>query len=346
MFIDQAKIYIKAGSGGSGISSFRREKYVPHGGPDGGDGGKGGDVIFQASHRATTLLDLKYLRHYEAKPGRHGEGTNKHGRNGADVTVTVPVGTIIKNHQTSEVLADLIEDGQIVIIARGGKGGRGNSQFSSSTNRAPTNFEPGMPGEQFTLDLELKLLADVGLVGYPNAGKSTMISTLSAARPEIADYPFTTLVPNLGVVPFGEYRSFVMADIPGLIEGAHSGKGLGIQFLKHIQRTAFLLYLIDISEWAQEDPLEAFAILQRELSTFDNHLADRPFVIIGTKLDVKGDGEKLLKLQQYSNEHGLTFFAVSSATREGLDALVTYIGSRLDEVKEPCDISSSPAPNA
>ena len=339
MFIDQAKIYIKAGMGGSGKSSFRREKYVPHGGPDGGDGGKGGDVIFQASHRATTLLDLKYLRHYEAKPGRHGESTNKHGRNGADVTVTVPVGTIIKDHRTSDILADLIEDGQTVVIARGGKGGRGNSQFTSSTNRAPTNFEPGMPGEQLTLDLELKLLADVGLVGYPNAGKSTMISTLSAARPEIADYPFTTLVPNLGVVPFGEYRSFVMADIPGLIEGAHSGKGLGIQFLKHIQRTAFLLYLIDISEWAQEDPLEALAVLQRELSTFDDHLAERPFVIIGTKIDVKGDGEKLLKLQQYSNEHELPFFAVSSATREGLDALVTYIGSRLEEAKESCSIS-------
>jgi len=339
MFIDQAKIYIKAGHGGSGISSFRREKYVPHGGPNGGDGGNGGDVVFQASNRATTLLDLKYLRHYEAKNGRPGEPTNKHGRNGADVTVTVPVGTIIKNHETNDILADLVEDGQIVIIARGGKGGRGNSRFTTSTNRAPTKFETGMPGEQFTLNLELKLLADVGLVGFPNAGKSTMISTLSSARPEIADYPFTTLEPNLGVVPLGEYRSFVMADIPGLIEGAHSGKGLGIQFLKHIQRTAFLLYLIDISEWAQEDPLEALAILQRELSTFDGELAERPYVIIGTKLDLQGDGTKLVKLQEYCNERELPFFTVSSATREGLDGLVTYIGSRLDEVKESCNIS-------
>jgi len=333
MFIDQAKIYIKAGNGGSGISSFRREKYVPHGGPNGGDGGKGGDVAFQASIRATTLLDLKYLRHYEAKPGRPGEDSNKHGRNGADVTVTVPMGTIIKIHQTNDILADLVEDGQIVVIARGGKGGRGNSRFTTSTNRAPTKFETGKPGEQFTLDLELKLLADVGLVGFPNAGKSTMISTLSAARPEIADYPFTTLRPNLGVVPFGEYRSFVMADIPGLIKGAHSGKGLGIQFLKHIQRTAFLLYLIDISEWAPEDPLKALAILQRELLAFDDHLGERPYVIIGTKLDLKGDGTNLLKLQQYCDKHEVPFFSVSSATREGLDALVTYIGSRLDEVK-------------
>ena len=339
MFIDQAKIYVKAGNGGSGISSFRREKYVPHGGPNGGDGGNGGNVIFEASHRATTLLDLKYLRHYEAKNGRPGEPSNKHGRNGADVTVTVPVGTIIKDHETNDILADLIEDGQTIVIARGGKGGRGNARFTSSTNRAPRKFEPGMSGEQFTLDLELKLLADVGLVGFPNAGKSTLISTLSAARPEIADYPFTTLQPNLGVVSFGEYRSFVVADIPGLIEGAHSGKGLGIQFLKHIQRTAFLLYLIDISEWAQEDPLEALAILQRELSAFDDDLADRPFVVIGTKFDLKGDGAKLLKLQQYCEEHELPFFTVSSATREGLDDLVNYIGTRLDEVKESCNIS-------
>ncbi len=339
MFIDQAKIFIKAGHGGSGTSSFRREKYVPHGGPNGGDGGKGGDVVFQASNRMTTLLDLKYLRHYEAKNGRPGEPTNKHGRNGADITVTVPVGTIIKDHETNEILADLIKDGQRVVLARGGKGGRGNSRFTSSTNRAPTTFETGQPGEQFTLDLELKLLADVGLVGFPNAGKSTMISTLSAARPEIADYPFTTLQPNLGVVPFGKYRSFVMADIPGLIEGAHSGKGLGIQFLKHIQRTAFLLYLIDISEWAPEDPLEALSILQRELSAYDDNLAERPFVIIGTKLDLQGEGTNVLKLRQYCHEHGLPFFAVSSATREGLAGLVNYIGTRLDDVKESCNIS-------
>ena len=331
MFIDQAKILVKAGNGGSGTCSFRREKYVPYGGPNGGDGGDGGNVVFKASTRATTLLDLKYLRHYEAKPGRPGEKSNKHGRNGADVTVTVPVGTIIKELETNQVLADLIEDGQTAIIARGGKGGRGNARFATSTNRAPRQFEPGTPGEEFNLNLELKLLADVGLVGFPNAGKSTLISTLSAARPEIADYPFTTLKPNLGVVPLGEYRSFVMADIPGLIEGAHTGKGLGIQFLKHIQRTAFLLYMIDISEWASEDPIETLAVLRRELSTFDGDLGERPYAIIGTKLDLQGDGSKLEKLQQYCEEHQLPFFTISSATREGLDALVPYIGSRLEE---------------
>jgi len=339
MFIDQAKIYVKAGNGGKGASSFRREKYVPHGGPDGGDGGNGGHVVMRAATRATTLLDLKYLRHYKAKPGRPGEGTNKHGRNGGNVTVTVPVGTIIKNHETDEVLADMIEDGQTIIIARGGKGGRGNARFATSTNRAPIKFEPGMPGEVLSLNLELKLLADVGLVGFPNAGKSTLISALSAARPEVANYPFTTLRPHLGVVPFGEYRSFVMADIPGIIEGAHTGKGLGIQFLKHIQRTAFLLYLIDISEWAPDEPLEALTILRHELAAFDNHLGERPYAIIGTKHDIRGDGNNLLKLQQYCDEHQLPFLTISSATREGLDALVTYIVSCMDEAKESCTSS-------
>jgi len=339
MFIDQAKIYVKAGNGGKGASSFRREKYVPHGGPDGGDGGNGGHVILRAATRATTLLDLKYLRHYEAKPGRPGESTNKHGRNGGDVTVTVPVGTIIKDHETGEILADMIEDGQTIIIARGGKGGRGNARFTTSTNRAPRNQEPGKLGEELCLNLELKLLADVGLVGFPNAGKSTLISALSAARPEVANYPFTTLRPHLGVVPFGDYRSFVMADIPGIIEGAHEGKGLGIQFLKHIQRTAFLLYLIDISEWAPDDPLESLAILRRELSAFDDHLGERPYAIIGTKFDLQGNGDNLLKLQQYCNEHQLPFLTISSATREGLDALVTYIVSRMEEAKASCNIS-------
>ena len=340
MFIDHAKIHVKAGNGGSGACSFRREKYVPYGGPDGGDGGNGGHVVMRASTRTTTLLDLKYLRHYEAKPGRPGEKSNKHGRNGRSITVTVPVGTVIKNEETGEILADLIEDGQTVIIAHGGKGGRGNARFTTSTNRAPRQHEPGTPGEELWLNLELKLLADVGLVGFPNAGKSTLISALSAARPEVANYPFTTLRPHLGVVPFGDYRSFVMADIPGIIEGAHEGKGLGIQFLKHIQRTAFLLYLIDISEWAPDDPVESLAILRRELSAFDDHLGERPYAIIGTKIDLQGDGGNLLKLQRYCTDHELPFLAISSATRVGLDDLVTYLGSRLEEVKESCNVSS------
>ena len=339
MFIDQAKIYVKAGNGGSGACSFRREKYVPYGGPDGGDGGNGGNVIFQASNRATTLLDLKYFRHYEAENGRPGAKTNKHGKNGADITVKVPVGTIVKKLETDKILADLIEDGQVALIAQGGKGGKGNTRFTSSTNRAPKQFEPGTPGEELVLNLELKLLADVGLVGFPNAGKSTLISTISAARPEIADYPFTTLKPNLGVVPLGNYRSFVMADIPGLIEGAHTGKGLGIQFLKHIQRTAFLLYLIDISEWASDDPVETLSVLQRELSTFDGDLGERPYAIIGTKLDLQGNGSKLERLRQHCKKQQLPFFAISSANREGLDAIVPYISSRLDEIKETCNVN-------
>lgn len=337
MFIDQAKIYVKAGNGGSGVCSFRREKYVPYGGPDGGDGGDGGNVIFQASNRATTLLDLKYLRHYEAGNGHPGTKTNKHGRNGTDITVTVPVGTTIKELETSQILVDLIEDGQTAMVAQGGKGGKGNTRFATSTNRAPRQFEHGTPGEERNLNLELKLLADVGLVGFPNAGKSTLISTISAARPEIANYPFTTLKPNLGVVPLGDYRSFVMADIPGLIEGAHTGKGLGIQFLKHIQRTVFLLYLIDISEWALDDPIETLSVLKYELSTFDDDLGERPYAIIGTKLDLQGDGSKLERLQQHCEKQQLPFFAISSATREGLDAIVLYIVSRLDEIKETCN---------
>jgi len=339
MFIDQAKIYVKAGNGGSGACSFRREKYVPYGGPDGGDGGNGGNVIFQASNRATTLLDLKYFRHYEAENGRPGAKTNKHGKNGADITVKVPVGTIVKKLETDKILADLIEDGQAALIAQGGKGGKGNTRFTSSTNRAPKQFEPGTPGEELVLNLELKLLADVGLVGFPNAGKSTLISTVSAARPETADYPFTTLKPNLGVVPLDDYRSFVMADIPGLIEGAHAGKGLGTQFLKHIQRTTFLLYLIDISEWASEDPVETLSVLQHELSTFDEDLGKRPYAIIGTKLDLQGNGSKLEKLSRHCEKQQLSFFTISSATREGLKSIVSYIGSRLDKIKETCNVS-------
>ena len=339
MFIDQATIYVKAGNGGSGACSFRREKYVPYGGPDGGDGGNGGNVVFQASTRATTLLDFNYLRHYEAKAGRSGERSHRHGRNGTDVTVNVPVGTIIKEQETAEVLAELIENGQIAVMARGGKGGRGNARFATSTNRAPRQHELGTPGEEVWLNLELKLLADVGLVGFPNAGKSTLIAALSAARPEVANYPFTTLRPHLGVVPFGEYRSFVMADIPGLIEGAHMGKGLGIQFLKHIHRTTFLLYLIDISEWTVDDPLKTFAILRHELLAFDEHFGERPYAIIGTKLDLQGDGTNLLKLQSYCDDHHVPMLAISSATRQGLDTLVPYIGSRLDEGKASCNVN-------
>ena len=333
MFIDHAKIFVRSGNGGNGGCSFRREKFVPHGGPDGGDGGNGGSVVATASTRVTTLLDLKYRRHYEAKSGAPGQKANRHGRTGADVTITVPVGTVIRCAETRELLADLVTPEQRVIVAKGGKGGKGNARFATSTNRAPRTFEEGTPGEEWHLDLELKLLADVGLVGFPNAGKSTLISTLSAARPEIADYPFTTLKPHLGVVPVGEYDSFVMADIPGLIQGAHTGKGLGHQFLKHIQRTRFLLYLIDVSDWTTDDPVNTLRVLQEELSAFDLTLGKRAFAVVGTKIDAQGNGQRRLEIERYCRDQQVTFFPISAATREGLDTLRTFMAQRLQEIE-------------
>ena len=333
MFIDHAKIFVRSGNGGNGGCSFRREKFVPHGGPDGGDGGNGGSVVATASTRVTTLLDLKYQRHYEAESGAPGQKANRHGRTGADVTITVPVGTVIRHAETNELLADLVTPEQRVIVAKGGKGGKGNARFATSTNRAPRTFEEGTPGEELHLDLELKLLADVGLVGFPNAGKSTLISTLSAARPEIADYPFTTLQPHLGVVPMGEYDSFVMADIPGLIQGAHRGKGLGHQFLKHIQRTRFLLYLIDVSDWTTDDPVNTLRVLREELSAFDRTLGQRAFAVVGTKIDTQGNGQRRRDIEGYCRDQQMTFFPISSATREGLDTLRTFLVQRLQEIE-------------
>ena len=329
MFIDHAKIFVQAGDGGDGVCSFHREKFMPNGGPDGGNGGHGGHVIFQASTRMTTLLDLKYRRHYEAGSGRSGQKNHRYGRAGADVTITVPVGTIVKNAETRDLLTDFVDPDQATIVARGGKGGKGNSRFATSTNQAPRKFERGIPGEKLWLDLELKLLADVGLVGLPNAGKSTLLSTLSAAHPEIADYPFTTLRPHLGVVALGEYDSCVMADIPGLIQGAHAGKGLGHQFLKHIQRTRFLLYLIDISEWTTDDPVRTFHVLRDELSAFDHTLGQRAFAIAGAKLDIQGQGERLQNIRRYCETERITFFPIASATGEGLDALRAFLAQRL-----------------
>lgn len=333
MFIDHAKIFVRSGNGGNGGCSFRREKFVPHGGPDGGDGGNGGSVVATASTRVTTLLDLKYRRHYEAESGAPGQKANRHGRTGADVTITLPVGTVIRRAETNELLADLVTPEQRVIVAKGGKGGKGNARFATSTNRAPRTFEEGTPGEELHLDLELKLLADVGLVGFPNAGKSTLIATLSAARPEIADYPFTTLQPHLGVVPMGEYDSFVMADIPGLIQGAHRGKGLGHQFLKHIQRTRFLLYLIDVSDWTTDDPVNTLCVLQEELSAFDRTLGQRAFAVAGTKIDAQGNGQRRREIERYCRDQQVTFFPISSATREGLDTLRTFMAQRLQEIE-------------
>ncbi|MCZ6801487.1 MAG: GTPase ObgE [Nitrospirae bacterium] len=336
MFIDQARIFVQAGNGGDGKCSFRREKFVPFGGPDGGDGGHGSDIVMTASYRATTLLDLKYRRHYVAESGKGGQGSDCHGRAGTYSDITVPVGTVVKDEETGKILGDFTVDGQSIIIAKGGKGGKGNARFASSTNRAPREFETGTPGEAFWLTLELKLLADVGLVGFPNAGKSTLISAISAARPQIADYPFTTLQPYLGVVAFNELESFVIADIPGIIEGAHEGKGLGFQFLRHIQRTAFLLYLVDCSEWAETDPIDSFEILRQELSSYDPHLGERSFAIVGTKQDIQGDGQHFGKLQQYCQKKQLTFFPISSATREGLTELIQYLGVHLKNRPIPC----------
>ncbi len=329
MFIDHAKIFVQAGDGGNGACSFLREKCMPYGGPDGGDGGQGGNIICKASTRMTTLLDLKYQRHHKAESGRSGQKKNRHGRAGDDVTITVPVGTIVKDAETKNVLMDLVDPDQFAIVARGGKGGRGNSRFATSTNQAPRKFEQGIPGEKLWLELELKLLADVGLVGLPNAGKSTLLSTISAAHPEIADYPFTTLRPYLGVVAIGEYNSCVVADIPGLIQGAHAGKGLGHQFLKHIQRTRFLLYLVDISEWTTDDPVRTFHVLQEELSAFDQTLGQRAFAIAGTKLDIQGQGERLRDMRRYCETQQIAFLPIASATGEGLDALRAFFAQRL-----------------
>lgn len=286
-FIDSARIHVRAGDGGVGCVSFRREKFVPKGGPDGGDGGRGGSIIIKANGQLNTLLDYRYRSTYAARRGEHGMGSNKTGRSGDDVTLHVPTGTIIRDSATNEILGDLVNDGDSVVVARGGRGGRGNAAFATSTNQAPREYERGTPGEEREIDLELKLLADVGLVGFPNVGKSTLISVISAARPKIADYPFTTLVPHLGIVRMDEGKSFVVADIPGLIEGAHEGKGLGVQFLRHIERTRVLVFLLDCTS---NDPLEDYRVLQNELRLFNKGLLKKPRLVAVTKIDVLDAG--------------------------------------------------------
>jgi GTP-binding protein len=293
-----------------------------------------------ASQRLTTLLDLRYQQQYAAKAGGSGQGSNKHGRTGPDVIVRVPVGTVIFDDATGEPLADLIWDGQSQVAARGGRGGRGNARFATSTNRVPTQFEHGTAGEERWLRLELKLLADVGLVGFPNAGKSTLIAAISSAHPKIADYPFTTLTPTLGVVSWGDDRSFVVADIPGLIAGAHEGKGLGLQFLRHIERTSFLLHLIDISEWASEDPVVGFEVLRKELASYDAALDIKPFAVVGTKLDISGNHQRLDKLRTYCQRRRLRFFPISAATHEGLVALLSFVGQQVESLRVPCATGS------
>jgi GTP-binding protein len=330
-FIDYVTIHISSGHGGKGCTSFRREKYVPRGGPDGGDGGRGGHAIFRADPQLGTLLDLRYQRTYPAENGRPGQGKKKFGRDGKDCVIEVPVGSVIKDADSGEVLADLDSPGAEFLAARGGKGGLGNSNFATSVRQAPTYSQPGLPGEEKHLLVELKLLADVGLIGLPNAGKSTLISVISNARPKIADYPFTTLVPNLGVVKFEDHRSFVVADIPGLIEGAHEGVGLGFRFLRHVERTRLLLHLVDISVATEGDPVESMLMLNRELELYSPELSEKPMAVAATKTDSAGEGEALDKLSAYCKTNGIDFFPVSAVTNTGMKDLLAYLAAKVVE---------------
>jgi GTP-binding protein len=320
MFIDEVRIRVKAGDGGNGCLAFRREKYVPRGGPSGGDGGRGGDVILVASEHQNTLLHLRYNPEHKAERGRHGEGSNRTGREGVSVEVPVPVGTVVYDADSGELLHDFTKNGERFTVAQGGRGGRGNQHFATPTHQAPTEHEPGRPGEEKHLRLELKLLADVGLVGFPNAGKSTLISRISAARPKIADYPFTTLEPNLGVVSVDDF-SFVVADIPGLIEGAHLGHGLGTQFLRHIERTRLLVHLVDVSEGSGREPAEDFRIVLGELASFSEALAAKPMFVVAAKMDAAQDPKRVASLREAAQKMGLSFYEISSITGAGIEAL-------------------------
>ncbi len=332
-FVDYVKINVKAGDGGRGCVSFRRERYVPKGGPDGGDGGRGGHVIIKATERLNTLLDLKYKRTYKAERGHHGKGKNMHGSNGKDLIVNVPVGTVIKDALTNELIADLDKDGMEIIVARGGKGGLGNAHFVTPVRQAPKFAQPGEKGEEKSLILELKLLADVGLIGLPNAGKSTFLSVISSAKPKIAEYPFTTLTPVLGVVKLKDYKSFVVADIPGLIEGAHKGAGLGHQFLRHVERTSLLLHLIDISDMGIGDPVESLEKINRELELYNKELVEKPQIVIGTKLDIAIEKKRLYRLEDYCKINDIEFFPISSLTKKGIEPVLYYISTKLEEIR-------------
>lgn len=324
-FIDEAIIYIKAGDGGRGCVSFRREKYVPRGGPDGGNGGKGGDIIIKASHSRRTLLDLKFKQHYVAEKGEHGKGNNKTGSNGKNVEIIVPVGTVIKDADTNELLADLSEDAQFIVAATGGKGGKGNAFFVSSVNQAPNIAQDGIPGEERKVHLELKLLADVGIIGFPNVGKSTFISKISAARPKIADYPFTTVIPNLGVVKWRDFESFVIADIPGLIKGAHMGMGMGVRFLRHIERASVLLHIIDISGEPHLSAWDNFETINQELACFNPSLTEKPQIVAINKIDLTTTRERIKKDIDIFKNKGLEVFGFSAITGEGVDAIIKEI---------------------
>ena len=327
MFIDRAVVRVEAGTGGSGCMSFRREHRVPMGGPDGGDGGRGGDVIVRGDSNLATLLDYTYRDRWEAERGDHGKGANKTGHSGADVILPVPPGTVIRDAETKELVGEILESGDEIIVAKGGRGGKGNAFFQTSTHQAPREWQPGEEGEARTLELELKLIADVGLVGQPNAGKSTLLSVISAARPKIADYPFTTLAPNLGVVQLSDSRTFVVADIPGIIEGAHEGKGLGLQFLRHIERTRVLAFLIpiDAMDWQEE-----YDALRREVSSYSTELATKPHCVVFTKLDLLGEDY----VPEIEAPDAFGVFSISAAARDGLDTLMAAWWSKILKLKK------------
>ena len=328
MLVDEVKITIKAGDGGNGCMAFRREKFVPEGGPSGGNGGRGGDILMIATIHRNTLLHFRFNPEYTAQRGRHGEGSNCTGHDGTGIVVQVPVGTVVFDAETGEQLFDFAEDKQEWLAAKGGRGGKGNQCFATPTHQAPTEHEPGKPGELKILRLELKLLADVGLVGYPNAGKSTLISRISAAKPKIAPYPFTTLEPNLGVVQLPDHRSFVVADIPGLIEGAHEGRGLGIQFLRHVERCKLLVHLVDMSETGR-DPIEDFEKLMEELGNFSPQMLEKPMILLASKMDVSQDPDKVKALKKLAKKLDMPFFEISSASGQGIEALKFVLGEKV-----------------
>jgi GTP-binding protein len=329
-FLDRARIMVKAGDGGNGVTAFRREKFVPRGGPSGGDGGSGGSVFLESTDQLNTLLQFRFNPEFRGGRGSHGEGSNRHGRDGEDVIIKVPVGTLVTDSDTGELVHDFAATGERICVARGGRGGRGNARFASSTNRAPRYHQDGETGAARRLDLELKLIADVGLVGFPNAGKSTLISRISSARPKVADYPFTTLEPHLGVVAFDEYRTFVVADIPGLIEGAHTGAGLGLEFLRHVERTKILLHVIDVSSASGRDPVEDYKIIAGELETYSEELSHKPRMVAASKMDALDDETRLARLRQFCKDERLELIEISSVTGQGISRLIASVAAKLD----------------
>jgi GTP-binding protein len=331
-FLDRARLVVKGGDGGNGVTAFRREKFVPRGGPSGGDGGRGGSVFMESTTQLNTLLQFRFNPEYRAGRGRHGEGSNRHGRDGEDITVLIPVGTIVSDAETGELVHDFSIAGERINIAPGGRGGRGNARFATSTNRAPRYHQDGEPGIVRTLQLELKLIADIGLVGFPNVGKSTLISRISAARPKIADYPFTTLEPNLGVVTYGDGDTYVVADIPGLIEGAHEGTGLGLEFLRHIERTKLLLHVVDVSS-TERDPVEDFLTISNELKLYKSDLLDKPQVVAASKMDAVDDLERVERLRHFAEQQGLEMFEISAVTGQGIKQLINALGKKIEQLR-------------